>query len=128
MTQDSIQPVTQETPFIVLNPSDREVRRAVYDFVYSSSLLSGVVFLGEFNNEPATTDTDEIDTDSHTYGTTKGDILDRVAEGRTIGSLAVIAGDGTIEIIPPLNDKQKEQHILQGLTRVAEEVVLKNAG
>lgn len=127
MSQDSLQPKSPEMPYIILNPSDPDVRKALFDFAYASSAISTVIFLREFNNEPYNSESDDSHYDSTTYGTDKGDILDSLAEGRLFASLAVVATDGVIEIVPPLKDKLNEEKILKGFLRVAEEVVLRKA-
>ena len=121
MSSNLLLSMAEDPTIRVIHPELPSVRAAVFDFVYASSLLAGAVFTAEESViiEEVDTDTDTDDADTYKYGTTKGDVLDKLAEGRLVGSLAVVTPEGKVEIIPPIIDKKKERRVLEGLSAAA---------
>jgi len=118
VTQE-IQPAIQSDPTVqIVDPKSPAVISALYDFVYSSSEISGVVL--ESETPPALNDPTDNDSDSTPYGTNRGDVLDKLAEGRIVGSVAFVSLNGNVEIIPPLKDKEKEAQIVKAILETAE--------
>lgn len=139
MSNDILLSMAEDPTIRVPHPELPAVRDAAFEFAYASSALASVVFIDDesiMSTEIDNTsnvdssdpdDTEEVDdTDLRKYGTSKGDVLEILTKGTSLGSVAIVYKNGEVEFIPPIRDEKRARRIREGLSRATNIALLES--
>ena len=133
MSNDILLSMAEDPTIRVPHPELPAVRDAAFEFAYASSALASVVFIDdesimstEIDNTSNVDSAHPDDTDLRKYGTSKGDVLEILTKGTSLGSVAIVYKNGEVEFIPPIRDEKRARRIREGLSRATNIALLES--